>query len=285
MGPVPDGPQLAHVPQDGHPVVALRPGQNLQGRRHGLGVGVVAVVQNHPPARQAENPHPASRRDVGRRAPGDLLPAEAQGLPHRHGDGGGVGHVLPRGGDAEGIAVPFRHHGAADALHAPVGDLGNFGLAVPGLAAAHGSEGLGHRVQQGVVPVQNGQAVLFQVGENLALGPQDALPASQELNVGVPDVGDDGDVRLHHLRQVLDFPEVVHARLNDRRLVLTGQPQEGQGGPHVVVVVLRGLPDLQLRPQDGGHHLLGGGLPHAAGDLNHRNLELVPVGGGQGLEG
>ena len=103
--------------------------------------------------------------------------------------------------------------------------------------------------------------------------------------MGVADVGDDGDVRLYHLGEILNFPKVVHAGFNHRRLVFRRQAQKGQGGPHVVVVVLRGFPDLELRPQHGGDHLLGGGLSHTAGDLNHRNGKPVPIRRGQGFEG
>ena len=75
------------------------------------------------------------------------------------------------------------------------------GGVVQPLAAPHKHGALGQGAfeggQQGIIPVEDGQSLPLQVGEDLALGLEDIFPAAQVLNVGVPDVGDQGHVRLH----------------------------------------------------------------------------------------
>ena len=183
------------------------------------------------------------------------------------------------------IGVPGGHDGAGDARHTVVRHVRHPDVAVLGPAAADRPEGQVQRVQQGVVPVEHRQALRLQIFKDLALGLQDTLPAAQVLDVGVADVGDDGDVRPHHLPQVADLPEVVHAGLDHRRLVLRPQAQQGQRGADIVVEVLRRLQHPELRPQHGGDHVLCGGLAHAAGDLDKGDGEPVPVGGRQGPQG
>ena len=154
-----------------------------------------------------------------------------------------------------------------------------------GPAAADRPEGQVQRVQQGVVPVEHRQALRLQIFKDLALGLQDTLPAAQVLDVGVADVGDDGDVRPHHLAQIADLSEVVHACFDHGRLVLRRKAQQRQRRADIVIEILRGLQDAVLRLQHGGDHLFGGGLAHAAGDLDHRDLEFVPVMRSQGPQG
>ena len=229
--------------------------------------------------------HPGACGLIGRHAPDDLLPAEAQFLAHGHRHGGGIGHVLAGGRDAQSVGILRGGHGAGDAVHTVVHDIMDPHLAVLALAAADDPLGQSHGIQQGVVSVQDRQAVFLQMVKDLALGLQDALPAAQVLDVGVADVGDHGDVRPHHGPQILDLTKVVHARFDHRRLVLRGQAQQGQGRTDVVIEILRGLEDVQLRLQHGGDHFLRGGFAHAAGDLHEGDLKFVPVGGGQVPQG
>ena len=88
-----------------------------------------------------------------------------------------------------------------------------------------------------------------------------------------------------HLPQIPDLPEVVHARLDHRRLVARLQAEKGEGHADVVVEVAGGAVDPEVPGQHGGDHLLGGGLPHTAGDLDEGDVEFIPVMGGQGLQG
>ena len=114
-----------------------------------------------------------------------------------------------------------------------------------------------------VVPVEHQQAVLPDMGQQLALGLEDILPAAQTLDVGVADVGDDPHLGLDDAAQIVDLPEVVHAHLHHGHLVALVQPQQGQGQADVIVEVPLGLEHLIFDAQNGGQHILGGGLAHA----------------------
>ena len=188
------GPQLEHIPQHGGLIAAVAVGEHPDGRPHGLGVGVVGVVQNGdvlPPLHQV---HAHAGGDKAGDPLLDLAGGEAEVLPHRRGDEGGVDHVLPQGGD---LHLPVHGRGgevAVDVTHPiPAGDLSP--VLRPLAPAAE--DGLYRGVppegdQQPVVGVEDEQAVLLpDVGQQLALGLEDVLPAAQLLNVGVADVGDD----------------------------------------------------------------------------------------------
>ena len=135
--------------------------------------------------------------------------------------------------------------------------------------------------QQGVVPVEDSQPVPLQVGEDLALGLKDVLPAAQVLNVGVADVGDEGHIRLHQPGQVVDFPGVVHAQLHHTHLMLRLQPEQGEGHADVVVEIPLRFVDAEPCPQHRRRHILGGGLPHRAGDGDEGDGEELFVVPGQ----
>ena len=233
--------QLAHVAQHRHPAVAFGLGQHLQRRGDGLEVGVVAVVQDDAPFGQPHHPHPGTGGLIGCRPPDDLVVAQAQLLGHRHSDGRGIGHIDARRGNGQMVNVLRRLHRAGDSLHTVVGHLGDAGLAVLRLAAADSAEWDVHGVQQGIVSVEDSQSALLQMRENLAFRLQDALTAAQKFDMSVADVGDDRHIRTHHSAQILDLPKMVHAGLDDRRLVLGAQAQQGQGRTDVVVEILRGL--------------------------------------------
>ena len=141
------------------------------------------------------------------------------------------------------------------------------------------------RAEKGVVPVENGQTCGGHGLENLAFGLQDALAAAQVLNVGIADVGDHRHVRRGQVHQVGDLSKVVHPHLQHADLVLAVQAEEGEGKAQLVVEVPLGFQHLVLLAQDGGHHVLGGGLAHAAGDADHRDGELGLVGLGRLADG
>ena len=74
--------------------------------------------------------------------------------------------------------------------------------------------------------------------EYLALGPQDTLPGiAQIFNMGVAHVGDDGNIGPYHLAQIAYLAEVVHARLDHRRLMLRRKTQQRQGRADIVVEI------------------------------------------------
>ena len=170
MGLIRQIPQLAHVAQHRHPAFTVRAAQDLQCRGHGLGIGVVAVVQQHTAFRHPDNPHSGAGRLIGCHAPDDLLPAEAQLLPHGHRHGCGIGHVLAGSRDGQGIGVTGCCHRAGDAVHAVIHNVADPGLAVLTLATADDPLGQRHRIQQCVIAVEDSHAVCLQMFKNLAFG-------------------------------------------------------------------------------------------------------------------
>ena len=73
-------------------------------RDSGLGIGVVAVVDDEPVLRQADAPHTGAGGHIPGHAFDDLLLRQAQIFADGHGHGGGVDHVVPGGG-----AVSYTH--------------------------------------------------------------------------------------------------------------------------------------------------------------------------------
>ena len=93
----------------------------------------------------------------------------------------------------------------------------------------------------------------------------------------VAHVRDDGDVGAHHLAEIADLAEVVHARLDDGGAVLRRQAQERQRRADVVVVIGLGLKRLEALGQHRGDHLLRRRLAGGTGDLHDREREAPAV--------
>ena len=90
--------------------------------------------------------------------------------------------------------------------------------------------------KHGVISVEHHQAVLLaDVGQQLALGLEDVLPAAQLFDVGVTDVGDDSHLGSHDIAEVVDLPRLIHAHLQHAHLVGVVQTQQGQGQANVVI--------------------------------------------------
>ena len=278
--------QLEHVSQDGHPAVSPALGQHLQGRPHGLGIGVVRVVQDGDLS-LLDHVHPHFRGDEGPDALGQLLPGHAELLPHGAGHEDGVDHVPPQGGDGHGKLALGGLYRAGQALGPQLLDVPGL---VGGLALFPAEEDGGgdlplQGAQQGIVPVQHRQILFGHGAEDFALGLEDILPAAQVFNVGVPDVGDHRHVGADNLGEVVDLSEVVHPHLQHADLVFAGEPEEGQGKAQLVVEVPFGFQHPVLHPQHRGDHVLGGGLAHAAGDADYRDGEPVLIGPGHLADG
>ena len=103
--------------------------------------------------------------------------------------------------------------------------------------------------------------------------------------MGIAHVGDNGDIGPHQSAQIAYLAKVVHARLDDRSLVLRRQVQQSQRRADVVVVVGLSLQGIVPLGQDGGHHLLGRGLAGGAGDLHHGQSEAAAIPSSQGAQG
>ena len=98
-------------------------------------------------------------------------------------------------------------------------------------------------------------------------------------------IGDNGHGGTHHLAQIANFAEVVHAGLDDGGLMCQGEIQQRHGRADGVVEV--GLRFQRGKPlaQDSGDHLLGGGLSGAAGDLHHGDSKSLPIPRRQRFQG
>ena len=67
---------------------------------------------------------------------------------------------------------------------------------------------LGHRGDVVVVGVEDGDAVLRQAFDGLALGLRDRLHRAEALQVGRADVEDDGDLRRGNLAEAADLAQL-----------------------------------------------------------------------------
>ena len=96
--------------------------------------------------------------------------------------------------------------------------------------------------------------------------------------------GDDADVGLGDLGEPPDLPRPVHAHLQDRRFLALSQPEERERQTHQVVLGAGGA-EHASRPErlleHRGQHLLGGGLPVAAGDRNDAGPVAPAMEGGE----
>ena len=146
-----------------------------------------------------EHPHPGTGRLIGRHAPYDLLMAQAQSLSDRHRHGGRVDHVGSGSGDGQLISIHGSLDFTGDSLHAVIRHVHHPDITPLRLVAADGDKRQFQSSQQRVVAIEDRGAVGLQIFKDLALGLKDALPAAQILNMGVTDVGNNGDIRLHHL--------------------------------------------------------------------------------------
>ena len=225
--------------------------------------------------------HPGARGGVGRHAVYDLLPAKPQLLPDGHAHRRGIDHEPPRRGDGQGVAALLRGHGAADPLDAALRYIRDADVAARPLAAAQGLEGQSQRVQQRVVSVEHRQPVGRQMRKNFALGAENALPrAVQIADVGVSHVGDDRHRGLHHLPHAGDLAEMIHAGLDDRRLVPLFQAEKSLGRADEIIVIGQRFQGVEVLSQHRRQHFFGGGFSGGACDLHHGDGKLPPIPAG-----
>ena len=203
--------------------------------------------------------------------------------------------MLPQGGDLHVAASPGGHH-LAGYLAPPVA------FQLPGVVVqphipAHiegipRPQGLRHipgAPQQGIVPVKDGGTAGAGVAEYFQLGLQGVLPTAKGLDMGVANVGDAHHIGLGDGRKITHLSRVVDAQFHHGDLMVTVQPQQGHGKADIVILVALGFQHIVLFTEDGGHHVLGGGLAHAARHRHHRDIKTVfiphrqipqcPVGG------
>ena len=93
----------------------------------------------------------------------------------------------------------------------------------------------------------------------------------------VADICDDRDVGLCDADQIVDLPQVVHAHLQDRDLVIRVQAQHRHRKAEMIVEIARCLQRSVFSRKDGGDHILGRGLSHAPGHGYHRDPQFAAV--------
>ena len=271
-------PQLKHIPQYRRPIGALGLGEDFQGRPHGLGVGVVSVVQNGDiPLVNHIHPHLGGDKGLNPRL--HLLPGHAEPLPNGAGHAHRVDHVAAQRGHGHRKVVLRGNHPAAQ----PLGpQLSDFLRRIGGRSVRPAEHHLGRefslqRAEHGVVPVEDCHPLRRHPVENFLLRLQNARPAAQVFNVGVADVGDHRHIRGGNLGQIVDLPEVIHPHLQHTDLVLGRQTEQGQGKTQLVVEVSLRFQNPELLPQYRGHHVLGGGFAYAASDADDGDGKLLSI--------
>ncbi len=190
-----------------------------------------------------------------------------------------------RRGNEQRITVLLRNNRTADALQAKVLQLRNSDGVRGGQAAADSPAVRMKGIQQLIVAVEDRQAVGPQILKNLRLGPQNVLPAAKMGEMHIIDNGDHRHVWPDGPAQIANLSEFVHARLDDRRLMLFRQGQQRQRRADVAVEVSRCLEGTVPLGQDARQQLFISGLSHAAGDLDNGDVKLIPVPGGKVPQG
>ena len=131
--------------------------------------------------------------------------------------------------------------------------------------------------QKIVISVQENGRSRPHIVKDLGFGAEDTLPVLQKFQVAGSDVGDDHPPGTRDLRKRRHIPEMAHAHLQNRDLILFFQSEHRQRKAKLIVKIpfrfLCPEPDRQNRCD----HLLGRGLPHRAGNPDHRNPEQIKI--------
>ncbi len=274
---------LAHVAHDEDAAAGQR-GEHIDRRAHRIRIGVVAVVDHRraavaPFALQAsidavevfEAAHDRRERHVGGQAGcrGGERVACVVLAGHRQLQFRGA----ERGDQLEPAAETVRMPAAMHVRGRREAEGHDAALAV------HGAPEIGMRI----VGIDDRDALVGQAGEDLALGAGHRVDRAETREVRALGVIDEGDRGAGETGQIVDLARAVHAHLDDRRMVRRMQLEQRQRHADVVVEVARCRQHrmlAEIRAQDGGAHLLDGGLAIAAGDADQRDVEArAPVGG------
>ena len=136
-----------------------------------------------------------------------------------------------------------------------------------------------------VVAVYNNLSAGHGLFKHLSFGLQNAVPGFQILQMAETDIGQHADRGLCHAGKPGHLPEVADSHLQDSRLVLLADTENGQGQADFVVEIAFGFQYVKMLSQNGGNHFLGTGLAHAAGDSHHRYGQGTAVIGGKIFQG
>ena len=271
--------QLQHIPQNRY-LSPLSVSQNVEGRHHGFGASIVAVL-NEGNTVGFKNLLPSGEIPEGVEPLADPRRKNTQLQTHSH-SGHGVTDKMaafqrhlyregfPSGGDLEAqLSFRIAHLGALD------------------LAAIVGAEvdelllGLSVQVpQHHIVTVEQQLSTGLHALQNFHFSLADPRHSAQKLNMGRTDIDDDGNVRPGDLGQIGHLPEMVHPHFQHSHLRILRHSQDRHRHSDVVVMVDGGLGRPERGFQNGGHHLLGGALAYGAGDAHHLHSQALPLSRG-----
>ena len=277
------GAEFEHVAGDQQPRTRQRREQ-VDRRAEGIGIGVVAVIDDAQSAAARQGAKPPRRRR-GRFKP----------IAHRIEAGAGL-ECRRRGGDGVGDIV-FAEQGQANPGFPAGGGEGERRLAtavqfdLPGevggparhlaqaeFADAVGGAALAPGAGVGVFGVQQQHAIRLEAVDDFALGPHHAGQAAKTFGVGHGGAGDQRDVGRGGGGAESDFPSPVGTHFDHREAVLRPQPQQRQWDTHRIVQIGAGNQAWPLQGENGAEHLLHRGLALAAGDGEHGGARAPAVG-------
>ncbi len=281
--------QFGHVAQDGDAAAEARQfAQGLQGGEHGVGVGVVTIVEDADAGGVAKlEAH--FGRGASQEAAFDFGAAQA----HFGADGKGEERVddLVAAEEADAVfagkagVTAFDEEDGAVFVHADVaGDA--IVVAFEAGEDGAGAGAAGDDFAPGVVAVEEENAV---GGEGLGDGAffaGDADEVVEEFEVFAADVGEDGRCAGRSFAGAAAIRRDDWCRPPARRPdAVAFQAQEGER--HADVVVEAGFaPEGGLfLAQDGGDQFLGGGFAVGAADGDNGQVEVAAVGRAEAAEG
>lgn len=125
---------------------------------------------------------------------------------------------------------------------------------------------------------------LGEAPEQLALLPRGRLAGAEAGEMGIADHGEDAAIRPHHRLELDHLARQAHAALDQGDLRLGVEGQKRQRHPHLGVERARAGVDPMLPAQDGGQHVLHGGLAVAAGDREEPAAEAPACLRGEAVE-
>ena len=271
--------QLAHIAHDENfSSGGLR--QHRNGGGHGIRIGVVGIVDDHGAVQPRLALQAALGSRVGRESAGDGIRRHVE----RHGDGAGRRGVVDvvfarhaqrrpdvaaRRGEADFAA---RCRFAVIGAHCAVMD------AKANLLSARRL--LRPVVGEGIVGVDERHAIGLEAGEDFALGPGNVRNTSQLAHMRAMGVVDERRVGPGYAAQIVDFPEMVHAHFDHRKMVPLAQLQQCQRHADVVVEIALGGQDRGIvvarGAQNGRRHFLHRGLAVGAGECHQPPPETIP---------
>ena len=95
------------------------------------------------------------------------------------------------------------------------------------------------------------------------------------------DVGDESVVGLGDGTELIDVPRLAGAHLDESKLMLRGEAQEGQGDTDMIIEVALGIEEAVGRREDGCGQLLGRRLTIRPSDRDDGDAQLLTVVAGE----